>query len=194
MGIKHIMNHEEYVIAQEGRSADGAYREMSPWAVTFFEKYFKYVKEPILEIGCGNGAVLEYLKDKGIHAIGIDISRLSIWHCINHEKPVSAILQDAQEPFPFPDNTFKTVITFHTLEHMPNPEKAINEAFRVLDGNFCGITPITEEIDLPAAHFAKFGGTEKFKLMFKDYKILETEEIHPGLLLIANNHETKQKL
>lgn len=185
------MDKEEYMKIQEGRSGDGAYREMSPWAVTFFEKYSKYVEEPILEIGSGNGPVLEYLKRKGLFAIGVDISRPSVWHCLNHERPVPAIWQDAQDPLPFPDDSFKTVITFHTLEHLLYPEKTIKEISRVLKGTFCTINPITcnptKEDKKEYGHFADFGDMESFKNLFKDYKILEMGEIHPGVLLIATN-------
>ena len=183
------MNKEEYQIIQEGRSADGAYREMSHWVVTFFEKYFEYIEGPILEIGCGNGPVLEFLKDKGFNVVGMDISRPSIWHCLNHEKPVAAICQDAQEPFPFPDNSFKTVLAFHVLEHAEEPEKITKEINRVLNGNFGGITPLTEEDDVPYGHFAKFNGINGFLSLFSNYEIIKTEEVHHGFLLIANNEK-----
>lgn len=183
------MNKEEYMKIQEGRSADGSYREMSPWAVAFFEKYSEYVEEPILEVGSGNGPVLEYLKEKGLFAIGLDISRPSVWHCLNHDRPVPAIWQDAQDPFPFPDNSFKTVLTFHTIEHCPNPEIVMEHINRVLNGTFCGHFPLGE-IREGEGHFMPPRTLEEAKKLFKDFEIIEIEAIHPGYLFIANNKKT----
>lgn len=183
------MNNKEYIKIQETRHESSSDRgEMSPWVRIFLEKYSKYIEPPVLEIGCLNGLTLEYLNENGIFSIGLDITRKNVWNCINHKKPVPAIWHNAEEPFPFPDKTFKTVLMFHTFEHLQYPHKALKNICRVLDGNLCIIGPLPDKEEMRFGHFATFKNEDDFLNAFSDYKILEfNKEIHPGILLIANN-------
>lgn len=148
------------------------------------------MKEPILEIGCGNGTVLEYLLNKGLFAMGMDISKFAVFNCINHNRPVPAICQDAQDLFPFPDKSFKTVLMFHTFEHCMYPDRVLENINRVLDGNLCIVGPIPIEDDLAYGHFGIFKtyGQLKDCISKIGYKIFEfNEDIAPGIVLIATN-------
>jgi len=193
-GLSYMkISEKNYMILQEGRSADGDYKEVSMWAVDFLRDYSEYLVPPILEIGCGNGAVLEHLKKQGKFAMGLDISRPSVGKCIEHGFP--AVWQNAEDDFPFPDKSFKTVITFHTLEHCRDIRKVIRNISRVLDGNLCAVAPEghgPEKIfDKYTGHFTAMGDLDKYKTFFKDYNILVAEACPDQIsLLVIGNNET----
>jgi len=182
------MTEKEYMIVQEGRSADGDHREISPWAVQFLEEYDEYLESPILEIGCGNGAVLEYLKDKGHTAIGIDISRPSIRKSLEHGFP--AVHYDVDKGLPFPDKSFKTVLSFHMLEHCRKPEFVIEEIERVLDGHAAIITPGGEDC-VDYGHFGSFNIKDVERFLKKSDIVVKIEDYNIGFLIIAKTNETK---
>jgi len=180
------MTEEEYMIIQEGRSADGDYREISPWAVQFLKEYDKYLESPILEIGCGNGAVLEYLKKKKYFAMGIDISRPSIQKCLKHGFP--AVHHNVDNGLPFPDKSFKTVLSFHMLEHCRNPKFVIEETERVLDGHSCIITPGGEDC-VDYGHFGNFNINDVKDFLSKSDIIISIEDYNTGFLVISKTNE-----
>ena len=180
------MTDKEYMIIQEGRSADGDYREISPWAVQFLKEYDEYLESPILEIGCGNGAVLEYLKKKKYFAIGIDISRPSIQKCLKHGFP--AVHCNADKGFPFPINSFKTVLSFHVLEHCRNPEFVIEETERVLDGHSCLITPGGEDC-VSYGHFGDFKMKDAEGFFKKSDIIVSKDNYNTGFLIITKTNK-----
>lgn len=77
-----------------------------------------------LEIGAGGGA----FQDQVANYVGIDISE-RVGHFFH--KPF--VVASANE-LPFSDNVFDAVWSVETLEHVPNPERALLEIRRVLRG------------------------------------------------------------
>jgi len=87
-------------------------------------------KEKVLDIGCGDGLLLQSLSQKGAIVSGVDISEEGVKKC--KEKGFDAILFDAStESLPFLDKTFDTVIILDVLEHVYAPEILLAEAVRV---------------------------------------------------------------
>lgn len=74
-----------------------------------------------LEVGCGAGVLSRYLNGW----VGIDISRTGIKLCA----PFPSFVASA-DALPFRDSIFDLVVSFDTLEHLPHPEKSINEWLR----------------------------------------------------------------
>lgn len=84
----------------------------------------------ILDIGCGTGLLLEYLKDRDIDAelIGVDISMNMLKQCSGY----MVLMADA-EHLPFSNKSFDFVFSFTMLQNLPT--KNINffsEVNRVL--------------------------------------------------------------
>ena len=83
----------------------------------------------LLEIGSGLGHLVGQLEDS-FETYGMDLNH---W-AVEESKPVATktVLQTASaEEIPFADNAFGVVIIKHIVEHLPDPEKAINEIGRV---------------------------------------------------------------
>lgn len=97
---------------------------------------------PILDIGCGWG---EFAEAFGIKLdMGIDIA-LSDLHAAEKGKMYkNLVLADARE-LPFSDNSYSSIISISTFEHIPNTKKLLLEMYRVLKPN--GILAITMETD-----------------------------------------------
>ena len=79
----------------------------------------------IADIGCGDGYVLHHLQKHGFNnIIGVDIAQKSAYENIE-------IINGNIEHLPFQDNSFDVVICNHTLEHVMNLEKAVQELKRI---------------------------------------------------------------
>lgn len=85
----------------------------------------------VLEIGCGDGAMLRLLAERGITAQGVDASSSGITRCL--ERGLRAQCLDvSSDGLPFPDNEFDLVISLETFEHLMNPYYALQEVRRTL--------------------------------------------------------------
>lgn len=91
----------------------------------------------ILEVGCGTGRLIEYLKYFGFKVQGCDKSFIAAK--ISGQKKASAT------KLPFNNNQFQAVLAISLIEHLTQKEglKFIQEAFRVLKkgGIFFLVTP-----------------------------------------------------
>lgn len=87
--------------------------------------------ERVLDLGCGRGVLLDYLKQKkSIYGVGVDIDVEKIISCVKRGVPVyqgdiAAVLAT------FPDDAFDHVIFSRTVEHLENPGEVLAEGLRV---------------------------------------------------------------
>lgn len=87
----------------------------------------------IFEIGVREGFLFDYLKEAGFNDLyGIDISPLAIK--ILHERGYKGHVADAQEGFNI-YGKWDTIIISHCLEHVPEPNKVINNIYEALKIN-----------------------------------------------------------
>ena len=101
------------------------------------KKEFKVISDLIeeksraLDIGCGDGNLMEYLlqnKTKDIR--GLEISKEKVQKCLS--KGLAVIEGDAENDLEqFPNKSFDYVILSQTLQAFLNPENVINELLRV---------------------------------------------------------------
>ncbi len=86
--------------------------------------------EKVLDIGCGDGLLLEALTKKGALVSGVDISEEGVRKC--KAKGFDASVVDvSNEKLPFPDYSFDVVTILDILEHVYDPEVILREAMRV---------------------------------------------------------------
>lgn len=102
------------------KSYDSKERIISYWYQT--KEIIELNPEKVLEIGIGTGFVSQYLKNRKINILTLDIDeRLG--------PDVSGSILD----IPFPDESFDIIASFEVLEHLPydDAKKALTEIYRV---------------------------------------------------------------
>jgi methionine biosynthesis protein MetW len=85
----------------------------------------------VLDIGCGDGALLDYLaRTKAVDARGIELSQSGVNACVRHGLPV--IQGDADRDLDaFPDNAFDIVVLSQTLQATREPRHVLEELLRI---------------------------------------------------------------
>jgi methionine biosynthesis protein MetW len=88
-------------------------------------------KSRVLDLGCGDGSLLNYLKlKKNVNGIGLEISADDIQSCI--AKGVNVIEQNIDEGLTnFQSNSFDTVLLAQTLQASSKPDLLIDEILRI---------------------------------------------------------------
>jgi methionine biosynthesis protein MetW len=97
-----------------------------------FEEVASVVKKgsKVIDLGCGNGELLKYLKEKlGIRETGVEISPVQINSCVS--KGVSVLQSDLDAGLRYPRKSFDTVLIVDTLQTTPRPIRVLENAIRV---------------------------------------------------------------
>ncbi len=92
----------------------------------------------VLEVGCGRGYLANLIENAGHDITGCDII---ITPKIKKKFPKIKFVQGNIEKLPFADNSFDTVITTHTLEHVQNLRVAVDELRRVAKNELIIVVP-----------------------------------------------------
>jgi ubiquinone/menaquinone biosynthesis C-methylase UbiE len=85
----------------------------------------------VLDVGCGTGYGTKMIFDKGNETYGLDISEAAINYA-KKKYPGPKYICCSAEEIPFPDNYFDAITAFEVIEHVQNPEKTLDEIYRVL--------------------------------------------------------------
>jgi 2-polyprenyl-3-methyl-5-hydroxy-6-metoxy-1,4-benzoquinol methylase len=105
---------------------------------------------PVLDFGCGSGALVKALRARGLEAYGIELDREAIKESICPEVSDSITLYDGTFPMPFRDRQFESVTAIEVLEHLPDFEAALSELARVARRN-CIVT-VPDMSAIPICH------------------------------------------
>jgi 2-polyprenyl-3-methyl-5-hydroxy-6-metoxy-1,4-benzoquinol methylase len=93
-----------------------------------------------LDVGCAYGYASKVFETLGYEAYGVDVSRWGIkqakQNSIGH-----FLICDVQTKLPFKAETFNLVTCFDVLEHLPFPEKAIQNMLGICEGVMICTTP-----------------------------------------------------
>ncbi len=85
----------------------------------------------VLDVGCGEGLLLEKARrrfpDRDIE--GVDVDPVNVRICREHGLPVR---EGNGGALPYPDRSFDACLFIEVIEHLPEPEAALREMFRVL--------------------------------------------------------------
>ena len=79
----------------------------------------------VLDLGCGTGHALDELAPR--ESVGVDVDPGSL-----AGQPRETVVADIRA-LPFADGEFASVVCAHAIEHVPDPERVVAEAARVLE-------------------------------------------------------------
>jgi ubiquinone/menaquinone biosynthesis C-methylase UbiE len=115
-------------------------RAASPQQRAILESYLAHITFPhearVLEIGCGSGPITAMLAQwSGVaEAVGVDPSPVMLEKAreLRGSIPNLSFHEGDGQSLMFEDETFDVVVLHTSLTHIPDPEAAMSEAFRVL--------------------------------------------------------------
>ncbi|MFN8365792.1 MAG: class I SAM-dependent methyltransferase [Candidatus Kapaibacterium sp.] len=94
-----------------------------------------------LDVGCGWGAMLDNVRQRGFSPLGIELTRACAdFATMQLQIPVSNVqLEDSR----IEQNSCSVLSMVHVLEHLPYPKQALKRVYDILEpgGMFCGIVP-----------------------------------------------------
>ncbi len=96
---------------------------------------------PVLDVGCGRGLMLAYLRDLGYEPHGVEFSDAAAHHA-RHTLGLSVAVDDFVL-MPRERDRYNAVVFWHSLEHFSNPVAAISRAHESLKpgGMLCVAVP-----------------------------------------------------
>ncbi len=126
----------------------------------------------VLDMACGTGYGSEYLGRSlnSSRVVGVDVSRNALQRANRHyrRENVDFCRGDGLRT-PFPDDSFDTVVSFETLEHVDRPDgrRFLEEIRRLLkpSGQFLCSTPNIEYSSHPPYHDKEYSPGEFFELL-----------------------------
>jgi len=87
--------------------------------------------DKILDIGCGEGTLGKLVKGKYREVYGVDISPQAL-ELARNAGLITTRVNINDEPLPYSESTFDTVVTLDVIEHVFDPHVFVKEIHRVL--------------------------------------------------------------
>ncbi len=128
----------DHVAYTEGYNLEGRLEKYAD-AISNIERL---LEQPVLDLGCGPGYIVEGLRRAGVDAQGVDISQEAIEQ-ISPEDTRSLLHVAPLTELPFANGQFASGYSFHVMEHLtlPELEKAFAEISRVVKDKLYLIIP-----------------------------------------------------
>ncbi len=97
----------------------------------------------LLDVSCGTGSLLAAAHDRGVVAVGIDLSDEAVKLAKRVPPPTAEVVVGAGEALPFRGGTFDYVACLGSLEHFLDMGQGLEEMKRVatLSARFCIMVP-----------------------------------------------------
>lgn len=99
-------------------------------------------RQVVLDLGCGDGALLSRLSEQSRMAIGVDLSEVGL-ALAQHHLPRSPLVNSDVVFLPFKAGVFDLALCADVIEHVVDPSRLVSEIHRVLkpDGSIVLSTP-----------------------------------------------------
>lgn len=87
--------------------------------------------EKLLDVGCGDGAIQNFIAGRVRHTYGVDSSKKMLKKSAKRGLKVKYVDLDDEE-IPFKKNYFDTITCLDVIEHVRNPKDLLEKIYRVL--------------------------------------------------------------
>ena len=142
-----------------------------------FEKVVGY-KNSFLDVGTRDGYVVEFMNSLGFYnAKGVEVFKDYIKYAQSKGRNVE--FGDIHD-LPYKDSTFDIVYCRHTLEHTLNPQKAMEELYRIVQSKGVLYVSVPLEMQARGKHTVAIPNLKVFKNIVKSLKPDPTI-LHMGL-------------
>jgi SAM-dependent methyltransferase len=123
---------------ESDKAYDAIYQEADLAQIeSFYLWLFDHIPIPetgtLLDVSCGSGEVLQLATDRGLKAVGVEISKVIALKAAQQKSEGVTICVAAGEKLPLTDNFFDIVTNIGSLEHFIDPAEGIREMLRVLN-------------------------------------------------------------
>jgi ubiquinone/menaquinone biosynthesis C-methylase UbiE len=114
--------------------------DSSPWYQLVRERLGDVTGLRVLEVACGRGGFVCDLRRRGASVTGCDFSGAALrvgkerMRRTGADHSAQALVQGDAQGLPFADASFDIVISCETIEHVPDPWRAVSEMHRVTRG------------------------------------------------------------
>jgi 2-polyprenyl-3-methyl-5-hydroxy-6-metoxy-1,4-benzoquinol methylase len=97
----------------------------------------------LLDVGCGDGSFLRFMKDLNWDVTGIDVDPKAVE--LANQVPGVKVIEGTLEDAHFPDESFDAITLSHLIEHVVDPLALLKECRRILKkgGSLVLLTPNT---------------------------------------------------
>ncbi len=91
----------------------------------FLEKYSKYIKGHLVDLGCGEAPYKKYFMQFADNYTGVD------WSNTFHNSAAD-VVSNLNERIDLPNESADTIVSLSVMEHLCEPQIFLNESYRVL--------------------------------------------------------------
>jgi SAM-dependent methyltransferase len=91
-----------------------------------FSQITNLIRGIVLDVGCGEKPFKVEIERLSDAYFGVD------WPSTSHDTNEINVFANISEGFPFKDESVDTILSFQTMEHLPEPTVFLEESFRVL--------------------------------------------------------------
>lgn len=97
----------------------------------------------VLDVGCGNGALLVQLARRGSQAVGVEVNRVALQLARVRAPSAALVAIGPDDDLPFAPATFDAVVSQHLFEHLTHPIAHLEAWRRLLKpgGRVAIVTP-----------------------------------------------------
>lgn len=86
----------------------------------------------VLDVGCGAGPGLRYLKSQGVWGVGVDLVHYPLCQARRLLPNAEVVQADVVQGLPFASQQFDVVLMSELIEHLPSGPPVLRECYRVL--------------------------------------------------------------
>ncbi len=165
---------EKYVHGYTEKEQERLHKQASILSEMTYENLDFSGIHTLLELGCGTGGQTEIILQKAPHIqqiTAVDISSVQLQKAkqnLAHLDHKINFIQASATNTKLPSNSFDAIFICWLLEHVPNPQAVVNEAFRLLKPN--GKIFITEVHNESLKTFPKKENVQKYMQIFNDFQ------------------------